>query len=113
MGIVFYNKHKVFFSHFICVQNEQCYDVKISCGLYLFSVFVSRLGFCVEGQILPYPSMQLSFTNFSIVPLICVGGQPGRICTEGFDDADAEVVCRVLAASLNLTSRGECAYWLF
>ena len=76
-----------------------------------FSVVMSCLESCEEWRIFPFFPKQLSVTDYSFVPVICVGGQLGSICTEGFDNADAEVVCRILAASLNLTSRGE--YWLF
>jgi len=70
-------------------------------------IFVSCLESCPEGQIFPLSYLQDSVVRFYMVPGACLGGQVGSLCSVGFDDADAEVVCRLYGASLNV-SLGEC-----
>ena len=62
---------------------------------------------CVEGQVFPAEVPTLSSNGIQITPVVCVNGIPGSICSRGFDDQDAAVVCRSLGNSLNITGSGE------
>ncbi len=88
-------------------------------GEYLFSVGTSFVKFtnfvlfyfsvtpsCVEGDFYPLGLDQVSAGVLRIVPGVCLNGRIGSICSRGFDNNDATVVCRAFGTSINQTSIG-------
>ena len=66
---------------------------------------------CLEGQVLPFSFDQVSPGVLRILPVVCVGGVLRSICSRGFDDRDAAVVCRTLGAFIGLSNNtGKCVF---
>ncbi len=42
-----------------------------------------------------------------VLPVVCVDGQYGSICSKGFDDRDAIVLCKQLENVFQLVAVGE------
>ncbi len=63
--------------------------------------------FCIEGQILPLSIVPMSVNMVQVLPVVCVNGQYGSICSKGFDDRDAIVLCKQLENVFQLVAVGE------
>ncbi len=73
---------------------------------YYFLLYFSVTPSCVEGDFYPLDFNQVSTGVLRIVPGVCLNGRIGSICSRGFDNNDATVVCRAFGTSINQTSIG-------
>ena len=84
-------------------------------GIYLFRLdnlgaptpTTSTPPSCSNGDLILDDVSQISQTDFTGVPLVCIDGTLGGICSTGFDGRDALVICRNLAMPFNATVSGK------